>query len=211
MEEQNELQTLNNNDVQAYGGELTNARIQELEEEDSRLESELADLKGQLQQLCMEHSELPTPQTLFEVAKEVAKEYLDTKGMTVKQAGQALMTALKFGAKRANVYAVLVTVGGMLVMKLRDRAKIIKAHEGLHLQMLEYGNEALAVQRRRVDIAKERLSEMGNEFSLRHEARQQAYDNTVQNAKEESQRQWDSINEVNSDNMDDLLNDLNNI
>lgn len=211
MEEQNELQSLNNNDVKAYGGELTNARIQELEEEDSRLESELADLKGQLQQLCMEHSELPTPQTLFEVAKDVAMEYLSAKNMTVKQAGQALMTALKFGAKRANVYAVLVTVGGMFVMKLRERGKLLKAREELNQQRLAYGNEVLAVQRRRVGIAKERLCEMGNEFAQRHEARQQVYDNMLQNASEESKRQWDTIKEVNSDNLDDLLNDLKNI
>lgn len=40
-------------------------------EEDSRVESVIADLQGQIRELCNQHSELPQPQTVFEIAKEV--------------------------------------------------------------------------------------------------------------------------------------------
>lgn len=134
------LQSLNDNTLQATNGELTNAKIQELYEEDSRVESEIADLQGQIRELCNQHSELPQPQTVFEIAKEVAVEYMSVKGLSPTDLGKALVKTLKHGAARATVVTAIVEIGGMLVKKLINRGELLKKRESLSLQMVKEGN-----------------------------------------------------------------------
>lgn len=202
----------------ARGYELSNETIKQLDEEDQRLEAEIASLRGEVEQLCAQNSEQPAPKSIMQIAKEVAKDYLTVKNLTAQQAGRMVLKAITKKALRANVAIMLVDVGGRLVKKLIERGNLIRQREALSVQSIEAGNKMLAIGDRRVDIAKERFAQMGGEFAHRHEQRQQVYDDMVRNAEEESQRQWDSINkpvdEVESgrkDEIDDLINGFHNI
>ena len=202
----------------AIGNELINERIRQLDEEDQNLEAELASLKGEIEQLCAEHDELPAPKSIAHIAEEVAKDYLNEINLTAKQAGALIVKAITKKALRANVALMLAEVGGRLVMKLRERGKLIRQREEVSRKSIEDGNKMLATGEQRIDLAKERSAQFGREFVRRHEQRQQEYDDMIRNAGEESRRQWDSINrsadEVESgreDDINDLINGFDNI
>lgn len=202
----------------ARGNELSNETIRQLDEEDQRLEAELASLRGEVEQLCAQDNELPAPKSIMKIAQEVAKDYLTVKNLTAQQAGNMVLKAITKKALQANVAAMLVDVGGRLVKKLMERGNLIRQREALSLQSIEAGNKMLTIGSRRIDIAKERYAQMGVEFARRHEQRQQDYDDMAHNAEEESRRQWDAINKPvddvesgHEDEIDDLINGFDNI
>lgn len=202
----------------ARGSELSNETIRQLDEEDQRLEADLASLRSEVEQLCAQHDELPDPKSIIRIAQEVAKDYLTVKNLTAQQAGRMVLKAITKKALRANVDLMLADVGGRLVKKLIERGNLIRQREALSHQSIEAGNKMLAIGSRRIDIAKERYVQMGKEFAIRHEQRQQDYDNMVRNAEEESRRQWDAINKPvddvesgHEDEIDDLINGFDNI
>lgn len=203
----------------ARGNELSNEIIRQLEEEDKRLEAELDSLRGEVEQLCAQHNELPAPKSIMKIAQEVAKDYLTVKNLTTKQAGSMVLKAItKKALRQANVAVMLTDVGGRLVKKLMERGNLIRQLEALSHQSIEAGNKMLTIGSRRIDLAKERYAQMGGEFARRHEQRQQDYDDMVRNAEEESRRQWDAINKPvddvesgHEDEIDDLINGFDNI
>lgn len=202
----------------ARGNELSNETIRQLDEEDQRLEAELASLRGEVEQICAQHDELPAPKSIIRIAQEVAKDYLTVKNLTAQQAGEMVLKAITKKALRANVPLMLADVGGRLVKKLIERGNLIRQREALSHQSIEAGNKMLAIGSQRIDIAKERYAQMGAEFARRHEQRQQDYDNMARNAEEESRRQWDAINKPvddvesgHEDEIDDLINGFDNI
>lgn len=202
----------------AASGELTNAQIRQLDDEERRLAIELEALRGDIDQLCAQFNGLPKPKTIWQTAQEVAKDYLSEKNLTAQQAGAMLLKVLKCTAIRANVVTGLVDYGGRLVVKLIQRKKLLEQYNALFHGIIELGNRQLEIGSKRIDVAKERYRAMGEEFIRRHEQRQRDFENMLSNVNEESLRQWDEINKSSDgvesprkSEIDDIINGFDNI